>query len=391
MSSMVNEKAAFDAALKHRIGWLISDALPLWADAGVDPSGGFFEQVDQAGRPVTHLPRRARVVARQTYVFATAVERGWGTYTSLVDHGAVALFECCLRSDGLALSTYAADGTPLNEQFDGYDQAFVLFALATLARTRPDLRDRASTAGERLLKQMQAQFSHPQAGFQEAMPPRAPLLQNPHMHLLEACLAFDAVPGAAPLWRTQAGALVALAMRHLSHPATGAIHEYFDLDWQAIIDADGGAVEPGHQFEWAWLLWQWHDRVGDSKAAALAKRLHAIGTEHGRAADGQVIDVLDATLVPRARTLRLWPQTERLKACLAAVEQNAEEGVHGIAGAREALDSLSPYFDTPIAGLWYDRLGDDGVVHDAPAPASSLYHIVCALDYAQRFAERQGQ
>lgn len=382
---------AFTKALDSRMDWLKAVALPLWADAGVDPAGGFFEQLDQHGRPVTNLPRRARVVARQTYVFATAVERGWGAYGPLIDHGAAALFDHCLRIDGLALSTYAPDGTPLNETFDGYDQAFVLFALATIARVRDDLRDRASAVGERLLARMQADFAHPVIGFEEAVPPRTPLLQNPHMHLLEACLAFDAVPGAAPAWRAQAASLVELARTRLSDRETGAIHEYFDADWQPVVGVDGGAIEPGHQFEWAWLLWQWHDRVGDAEAAALAGRLHSIGTDHGRTSAGQVIDLLDAKLVPRGTTLRLWPQTERLKACLAAVEQVDASGAEGIEGAGEALTCFSPYFETPVAGLWYDRLASDGAPQNAPAPASSLYHIVCALDYAERFVQRPKQ
>ncbi|WP_433911490.1 AGE family epimerase/isomerase [Sphingomonas yabuuchiae] len=367
--------------------WLKAVALPLWADVGVDPAGGFYEQIDQQGRPVTELPRRARVVARQTYVFATATERGWGAYMPLVDHGAAALFDHCLRADGMALSTYAPGGAPLKETFDSYDQAFVLFALATIARTRSDLRERAVAAGERLLASMQAHFSHPNIGFEEAMPPRTPLLQNPHMHLLEACIQFDSVPEVGPSWRTQAASLVELARSKLSDRKTGAIHEYFDAAWEPIVDTGGGAIEPGHQFEWAWLLWQWHDRVGDSDAAALAARLHAIGTDHGRAPDGQVIDLLDVTLSPRERTLRLWPQTERLKACLAAVEQTEVQGVQGLCGAEEALRSLEPYFATSVPGLWYDRLDENNEAIKSPAPASSLYHIVCALDYTERFAQ----
>lgn len=388
---MHDEEMSFAAMVGHRMDWLKAVALPLWADIGVDPAGGFFEQIDQHGHPVTHLPRRARVVARQTYVFATAVERGWGDYEFLVDHGAAALFDRCLRADGIALSTYAPDGTPLKETFDGYDQAFVLFALATIARTRPDLRERATAAGERLLAAMKAAFSHPMIGFEEGIPPRTPLLQNPHMHLLEACLQFDAVPEIGPVWRAQAASLVELAYTRLSDRDTGAIHEFFDSAWQPIMDAGGGTIEPGHQFEWAWLLWQWHDRVCDPDAAALAARLHAIGTDHGRTSSGHVIDLLDATLAPRERTSRLWPQTERLKACLAAVKQTGAQGDEGIHGAQEALVSLDPYLKAPVAGLWYDRLTENGDAVEVPAPASSLYHIVCALDYAERFVQHNKQ
>lgn len=380
----------FGAALSAKLVWLLDDVLPRWADAGVDPHGGFFERLDQAGRPVANLPRRARVVARQTYVFAVATERGWGDYRHLVDHGLSEIFDRCLLPNGLSLSTYDPGGTPLRTDFDGYDQAFILFALAWAARLSPARRVRALAAGEGLLATMRARFRHPVIGFEEAVPRRLPLLQNPHMHLLEACLAFMDVPNAGPAWRVQAAELVELAVTRLADRCTGAIHEYFDGAWQPLIDGQGGWIEPGHQFEWAWLLWQWHDREGDVRADALARRLYAIGSGHGRAVSGQIVDALDAALAGRARTLRLWPQTERLKACLSVAGQ-ADPGdrVAALAAATETLRCLDPFISTPVPGLWYDRLHETEQPVEDDAPASSLYHIVCALAVGEEFATHQ--
>lgn len=379
----------FAAALDDKIAWLTNDALPLWARRGVDPHGGFFERIDQSGNPATDLARRARVVARQTYVFATATKQGWGDYASLAAHGYAEVNARCLLQDGLSLRTYAPDGAQRECAFDGYDQAFVLFALATIASTVVNLRAEASAAGERLLAEMQARFRHPDIGFEEAMPRQTPLLQNPHMHLLEACLAFDAVSDAASVWRLQAEELVMLARTRLANQASGAVHEYFDGDWRPIIDAEGGWIEPGHQFEWAWLLWQWGDRTGDAQALAMAESLYRIGTDHGLAMSGQVIDALAADYTPRARSTRLWPQTERLKACIAAAEHATGAARNAaLDSATESLDALTPYFATPVPGLWFDRLDAAGNPTKDAAPASSLYHIVCALDYAQRYEAR---
>jgi mannose-6-phosphate isomerase len=41
--------------------------------------------------------------------------------------------------------------------------------------------------------------------------------------------------------------------------------------------------------------------------------------------------------------------------------------------------ALLRYLDTPVAGLWRDRMQLDGSFVDEPAPASSFYHIVCAI------------
>jgi len=45
----------------------------------------------------------------------------------------------------------------------------------------------------------------------------------------------------------------------------------------------------------------------------------------------------------------------------------------------KAAAALQLYLDTPAPGLWWDRLEPSGRFIDEPAPASSFYHIVCAI------------
>ncbi|RZA10490.1 MAG: hypothetical protein EOP02_34300, partial [Proteobacteria bacterium] len=40
---------------------------------------------------------------------------------------------------------------------------------------------------------------------------------------------------------------------------------------------------------------------------------------------------------------------------------------------------LQLYLRTPKAGLWYDKQVTTGTMVQEPAPASSFYHIVCAI------------
>jgi mannose-6-phosphate isomerase len=47
--------------------------------------------------------------------------------------------------------------------------------------------------------------------------------------------------------------------------------------------------------------------------------------------------------------------------------------------AASAADALMRYLDTPIPGLWRDRIDAEGRVVDEPAPASSFYHLVAAI------------
>jgi mannose-6-phosphate isomerase len=47
--------------------------------------------------------------------------------------------------------------------------------------------------------------------------------------------------------------------------------------------------------------------------------------------------------------------------------------------ALDAGAAVLTYLDTPVAGLWRDKLRPDGTFVDEPAPASSLYHLVGAI------------
>jgi mannose-6-phosphate isomerase len=45
----------------------------------------------------------------------------------------------------------------------------------------------------------------------------------------------------------------------------------------------------------------------------------------------------------------------------------------------DAAKGLLRYLDTPTPGLWHDRRTAEGVFLAEPAPASSFYHIVAAI------------
>ena len=49
-----------------------------------------------------------------------------------------------------------------------------------------------------------------------------------------------------------------------------------------------------------------------------------------------------------------------------------------VSRALEAVQTLLRYLETPVPGLWRDRLTVEDTFIDEPAPASSFYHIVGA-------------
>jgi mannose-1-phosphate guanylyltransferase/mannose-6-phosphate isomerase len=350
--------------------WLTEAALPLWADRGVDRTQtGFEELLGLDGMPVA-APRRARVQGRQSFVFATAGTLGWqGPWREIADIGLGYLDKRYRRDDGLYATLAGPDGAIIDHTAMTYDQAFALLAAAAL-------HGHGMGPGEDyalgLLDRIEALRRHAGGGFIE---PGPRFLSNPHMHLFEAALAWmDA--GRSARWEALAAQMVSLALGKFIAPQAETLREIFNPDWSSAPGHEGEMAEPGHQFEWAWLLERWACRKGDAAAHDAALVLFAAGCRGVDTARNVAMDETDLLGHPRRATARLWPQTERLKAAL--LLRKPQE-------ASAAARSLWQYLQMPVPGLWRDKMREDGSFVEEPAPASSLYHIICAVSSLREY------
>lgn len=374
MSHSIVERA--DAART----WLCDHALPLWWERGFDASAGcYHEALNLDGTPARQ-PKRVRVQARQTIVYARARWLGWdGPWRAAVEAGVNVLLRRVIRPDGGTRHLLATSGEPLDDRRDLYDLAFVLLALSEAARALDGRKD-LMAAAENLLSWLETHWAHPGGGFREgdvnATPPRR---QNPHMHLFEALLSlYEATRDPAHLQR--ASALGVLFRDKLFDRTRGVVPEEFDDVWRPVPDA---RVEPGHMFEWSWLLHRWRT-LGGAGAGDIAETLRANAETSGVDAGG----VLLASIPADGETARLWQHTERLKAHLARIETSDDPGA--VDAALRAHDALVSYLETPTPGLWRDRRGAGGAFVEEPAPASTFYHIVFAFDELIRVAKLRG-
>lgn len=369
------------AALRSEYNdWLFTAALPVWWALGADRArGGFRDALDHAGRPARERSR-LRVQGRQVYVYAMAGQLGWrGPWRSAVEHGLDWILARHRRPDGLYRTLVGVDGAPLDDTATLYDQAFVLLAFAAAARATPERRDELERLACALLDVVRAVLGHEAEGFRENEPGRG-FQANAQMHLFEAALAWAQV-GADPRWRGLADEIGALCLRRFLDRQTGALREFYDAAWRPAPGELGQLIEPGHQFEWAWLLLQWTWIGGDPRAVQAADRLFEVG-ERGVDPTRRVAqNALDGALAVRDPAARLWPQTERLKAaCLRAeVELDPRRRAGLAAIAHDAALGLRQYLQVDIPGLWREVLSADGSFIEAPAPASSFYHIVAAV------------
>ena len=355
--------------------WLTEQALPVWSSAGVDArNGSFHDALTLEGAPVP-APRRARVQARQAFVYATAALEGLGDdWRKVADAGFAFYLARFRRADGLFARATDADGTVIDPTPALYEQDFSLLAMAALHRAAPDAgwRERAMQTFDGL-----AALRHPQGGFKEFG--AHPFQANAHMHLLEAALAWEAADGGAA-WAGLADQVAGLALSRFVDRDGGFLREFFDADWAVAAGDEGRWVEPGHQFEWAWLLETWGLRRGEAAARRAASRLFEVGKAGVDRKRGVAVDVLWDDLTPRAEGARLWPQAEWLKAALVLGDE---------AEALRAAQGLAGYLDAPAAGVWRDKLKADGGFVVEPAPASSLYHIATAVLELRRWRGRR--
>lgn len=356
--------------------WLIDHAYPLWWSLGADQQGGgFHERLHQNGTP-TNDPRRSRLHPRQIYAFSLARQLTWdGPADTAVRHALAFYLDRYRRHDFLFSPLPSMNAAASEAPVVLYDQAFALLGLASACTVLPD-RSLCNQARQ-LLSALREQLAHTQGGFKETVTGSSPLLSNSHMHLLEAALAWMEHDSSGA-WHELARDIVKLAAARFVDPATGFLLEFFDADWRPIADPSRQRVEPGHQFEWAWLLLRWSVHSDDANCRALALWLIRLAETHGVDNRRRVaVNALtrDGTLLDA--NARLWPQTERLKATVLAAELTHDKTCWS--AACEAAGALARYLDVPLRGLWRDTLTAAGEFVDEPAPASSMYHIVGAI------------
>lgn len=373
MSEQENPSELLHRAAQFSRSWLFDCALPLWWIRGADHTGGgFHEQLGRDANPIG-TPWRLRVQARQIFVYARAGGLGWtGPWQEAVAHGLEFMLSRYLRADGFFRST------PSDEGVDLYDQAFVLFALAHAHTARPQ-DPRPLEIALTLMRQIDTHLRVDQSpgGYRATLAASQGMHANPHMHLLEALLAWIE-RGAGTPFRAQAEQICELALTCMMNRTQGALSEHFGDGWQ-VPEPQAQRYEPGHQFEWAYLFIRSSELLGlPTQAQVLALErfasTHGIDTERGVAVfstdlHGRVLD----------RRARLWAQTERLRTYTRLLTKGLGDSRHHAEQLQASLDTVRRFVDVPTPGLWHEWMQPGGEFDSTPCPASSLYHLMTGL------------
>lgn len=358
--------------LADYLDWITASALPFWATQGFDGRAGrFHERLDLAGAPMA-TPHRAMVQARQVFVFAHAAEQGW--FPEGADLAARAM-ESLLRDfaadegdeTSIAFAIDPISGAVCGSERDAYTHAFVLFALAALHRVNGD--PRLIDTADRVIRFVERRLTDPQhGGLFDALPAPPEKRQNPHMHLLEAYLLLaQTAPGRGH--EARAEALVALFRSHFFRD--GVLLEYFRSDWSVARPV----WEPGHHFEWVWLLGEYAGMAGERLEPEMDS-LYRSAKRHGIAADGLAIDELSPDGAVLTPSHRVWPHSEAIKAAATRGDRPFADQI--------ARGLMRHFLNRPFEGGWIDHVATDGAPLVDHVPASTLYHLVLAAGVAAK-------
>ncbi len=260
---------------------------------------------------------------------------------------------------------------------DLYALSFVIFSFSHYYRASGD--ERAATLARETLQFIDKKFRLPglpglaEALGEDGIPLPKLRRQNPHMHLLEACLFAHETWGGND-YLTMANELVALFQRHFYDSENAVVREFFNdnLTPHAI---EGYRIEPGHAFEWVWLLKKHgkaHGDVGmhDDISLALLEKADASGWDENF---GGIYDGTDPLGSVTADTKRIWPFCEALKANVLMLEAGPDRQ-----GMKDRVAEMVRVFNDKYMdarGFWTEWLTRDLTPVTDYMPATTPYHV----------------
>ncbi|WP_213875500.1 AGE family epimerase/isomerase [Pseudomonas sp. dw_358] len=343
-----------DATRTH----FLQKVMPLWLGPGWDAELALpYEALDASHAPLPPQRYRAMACARQLYLFASHIDQPGAR------ERAAALFRSLQRhfhdaEHGGWFYSIDPQGQPLDRSKDLYTHAFIIFACAHYwaAVSEPLVESVLDAALEIVATRFASEDDLYASSLAEDWADNGSgALQNPLMHLTEAFLATLAVRDDEQV-KTDLLALADAMQRHFIEPVRGL-----------MLEKPCGAVdnwfEPGHQFEWFYLL-ESCALMHDHPLRHSVARCFAFSEQFG-VQDGVVLSMLEPDGRVRDGTRRIWAQAEYLRALT----------LRGDAQPRVA-QQLKVFREKFLhADGWYECRDAEGKVSRSDMPSTTPYHL----------------
>jgi mannose-6-phosphate isomerase len=373
-ASLIAAKSELNAVFATMQQHFMSVIVPVWQGPGWNAEMALpFEAVDASHQPLPPQRYRAMACARQLFLFSSLIGN---TSVPQADLRAAALFRSLQghfhdAEHGGWFYSIDPQGKPLDRRKDLYTHAFIIFACAHYwAKVREPLVESVLNAA---LQVVATQFTDGDGLYESVLAEDwssldAGPLQNPLMHLAEAFLATLEV-------RQDADTLAALDAL-----AEAMQRRFVDVEHGVMLEKPLDAVdnwsEPGHQFEWFYLL--------ESSAHLRGTPLHrSLTTAFGHAQalgvdpqSGAVAASLEVDGTVKDGTQRIWAQAEYLRAL--TLREGSE------ASLKRQLLALQQNF--LHATGWNECLDNNGNISRSDMPSTTPYHLAtCYIGLADYF------
>ena len=351
--------ALFASVQQHFLDVIV----PLWQGPGWNADMALpYEALDAEQQALPPQRYRAMACARQLFVFASLIGQ-----VPAAEERAAALFRSLQRhfhdaEHGGWFYSVDAQGAPLDQRKDLYTHAFILFACAHYwDKVREPLVESVLNAALEVVSQRFATGD----GLYEATLERdwscldSGPLQNPLMHLAEAFLATLSVREDLAVQQALVELCTAMQKRFID-PQHGVLME-------KPLDAVDNWFEPGHQFEWYFLL-ESSELLRGSKLHDSLERAFTfteqLGVEQQTGAVRAMLD-LGPDGGSRDATQRIWAQAEYLRALTLRP--------HSEAVVLRQLQALKQH--SLHAHGWYECRDEHGEVSRRDMPSTTPYHL----------------
>lgn len=202
------------------------------------------------------------------------------------------------------------------------------------------------------------------------------------MHLMEAALVLTQASGETR-FRDLADEMAQLFYRSFFQNRTNILPEFFTEELTPLIELGLNRLEPGHHFEWAWILSQ-HQLLTGQNHEVIVQALVKGAEKYGVDPNTQLTyNSLDHNLVPIDRGSRTWPNTERIKGWLGLYELTGISPWESVEKCCNALFSHHLSQKAP-PGMWVDAFDHAARPKSSDIPASTFYHLFLAFSEVLR-------
>lgn len=351
--------------------------VPVWLGPGWNAELALpYEAVDAQHQPLPPVRYRAMACARQLFLFSSLID-----HPSVPDAAsrAAALFRSLQRhfhdaEHGGWFYSIDPQGAPLDRRKDLYTHAFIIFACAHYwGRVREVREPLVESVLNAALNVVAERFADDDGLYEAVLNEDwttldSGPLQNPLMHLAEAFLATIEVRDDS-------------ATRAALDALTDAMQRRFvDTEHGVMLEKPLTAVdnwyEPGHQFEWFFLLESSEHLRGSPLHRSLTTAFAHSEAQGVDPRAGAVVAMLEADGRIKDGTQRIWAQAEYLRAL--TLRPGSEAAL-----SRQLLALQANFLhDTG----WNECLDSNGNVSRSDMPSTTPYHLAtCYIGLAKYF------